>query len=70
MEMSWHASLQGSNCFALPELLGNYCTLDIMQTKMIAWACSPTSPCVVTSKSAKKTIFIKHVLDLKYFYGN
>ena len=30
------------NCFALPELLGNYCTLDILKTKMITWACSPT----------------------------
>ena len=28
------------------------------------------SPFAVTSKSAQKTIFISHVSELKYFYGN
>ena len=27
---------------ALHELLGNYCTLDILQTKIITWSFSPT----------------------------
>ena len=27
-------------------------------------------PYVVTSKFAYKMIFIKHILDVKYFYGN